>query len=267
MRRPDPWRRPAPPSGGDVRSLRLARPAIPSVPRCRQYGSLGWGRQRGVVCAGGGSGDRAASDRGFRRRQAVDLSRRLHFLLPHFKGSSISREERVWAREVLVYQVSERNRKGNKMQSNLGGRTKTFASVVIDMVGSSGWKLALVAARITSSSNQPAEMKLLVSRITTNALGAYPPPGGQSDKRTFSQPGNRKEYGCARRRKMYNEPECTMSSGNSQLTRRQFSIDFIPCIAPSVPDTPGFYGVDRYFSATPTCGSTMTHMCNYSSRR
>uniref|UniRef100_A0A8R7QKN2 Uncharacterized protein n=1 Tax=Triticum urartu TaxID=4572 RepID=A0A8R7QKN2_TRIUA len=46
------------------------------------------------------------------------------------------------------------------------------------MVGSSGWKLALVAARITSSSNQPAEMKL----------------------RTFSQPGNRKEYGCARRR-------------------------------------------------------------------
>ncbi|XP_048531544.1 uncharacterized protein LOC125510416 [Triticum urartu] len=85
MRRPDPWRRPAPPSGGDVRSLRLARPAIPSVPRCRQYGSLGWGRQRGVVCAGGGSGDRAASDRGFRRRQAVDLSRRLHFLLPHFK--------------------------------------------------------------------------------------------------------------------------------------------------------------------------------------
>ncbi|KAE8786865.1 hypothetical protein D1007_39324 [Hordeum vulgare] len=96
MRRPGPWRRPALPSGGGVGSDRLVRPAHPSAPRRFAAGteararaasaaSSASVRRRGLWGPRGG-GTAAASGRGFRRRQAVDLSRPPHFVSSVFRS-------------------------------------------------------------------------------------------------------------------------------------------------------------------------------------
>uniref|UniRef100_A0A8R7R3V5 Uncharacterized protein n=1 Tax=Triticum urartu TaxID=4572 RepID=A0A8R7R3V5_TRIUA len=112
MRRPGPWRRPALPSGGGVGSDRLAGPALPSAPRRRRHGGPCSGSLRGVVGVGAAAGSLgtawrwtgAASGRGFRRRQAVDLSRRLHLVSSMFR-SGLYKRERKLAPEVLVTQL------------------------------------------------------------------------------------------------------------------------------------------------------------------
>ena len=88
-RRPDPWRRPTPPSGCDAGSLHLTGLALPSTLRRQRYGGPGSGKHRGVVWPAGAlwtarRGTAAAPGHVFWPRQAVDLSCCLHFVSSMF---------------------------------------------------------------------------------------------------------------------------------------------------------------------------------------
>ncbi|KAE8780920.1 hypothetical protein D1007_45911 [Hordeum vulgare] len=123
MRRPGPWRTPVLPSGGSVGSLRLAGPALPSAPR-RDAGLEARARAPAAAAASPASdavagglgtawqGDRLASGRGFRRRQAVDLSRRLHFVSSVFRSGTSTPHHlspsRPLALRACVYKRSAR---------------------------------------------------------------------------------------------------------------------------------------------------------------
>ncbi|XP_048540415.1 uncharacterized protein LOC125519717 isoform X1 [Triticum urartu] len=95
-----------------IRPPRGASPPVRAAPRRRRHGGPCSGSLRGVVGVGAAAGSLgtawrwtgAASGRGFRRRQAVDLSRRLHLVSSMFR-SGLYKRERKLAPEVLVTQL------------------------------------------------------------------------------------------------------------------------------------------------------------------